>query len=406
MAIKILMPSLSPTMTKGKIAKWNIVEGSKIEIGDVIAEVETDKAIMEFESVDAGIAGPILVPEGSDVEVGTLIGWILEDENDSIQDHAQISTKLSETDMTVREVPKVAAEQVVAKEPAKVAQEAQVVKTKSSDVLAKNSISTPAARARAAELQIDISKLTGTGPMGRIKEADVIAYSKSSQVANKTKASNMQRVIADRMTHSKTTVPHFYLETSACIDELQKFKVIMQESGNLKTTLTHWFVKLAGRAMQEVPELNTSWDNYEIIQNQSVDIALAVSMEKGLITPIIANVPGLSMGELVAKADNLISRAKESKLSPNEYQGGSLTISNLGMYGIDSFYPIINTPQSCILGIGAAKEELFYSNGQVEVRKMVRFTLSCDHRVVNGADAARFMQYFKQLVENPILLLS
>lgn len=396
MAVKILMPALSPTMTRGKIARWNIGEGDRIRIGDVIAEIETDKAIMEFESVDEGILGKILLNDGAEVEVNTIIGWILESETDVIPD----------------------GEEPVAEQSSK---SKATIENNDQPKSAKNAFSTPAARARASELGIDINKVTGSGPHGRVRDSDVVAYNSqshptsyreaqnpacytsSSKPAKTTPLSAMQRVIATRMIESKTTIPHFYLEITVCIDQINELRAKM--NSRIKTTLTHWFIMAAARALQAVPTVNASWSNDMIKYYTSSDISLAVSLDDGLITPIIHDASSLRIVDLVAKTNELVERARAGKLAPNEYQGGSLTLSNLGMYGIERFYPIINPPQGAILGIGASREHLCLRDGGLQVEHVIACTLSADHRAINGADAASFLQEFKKLVENPLTMM-
>lgn len=399
MPIKILMPALSPTMKQGKIAKWNVKTGSKVSIGEVVAEIETDKAIMEFETVEEGIMGPILIPEGHEAKVGELIGWILEDENDTVPEDSPmaetvVAPKSETTEPQETEIS-------VAKEPIQ------------EHTFGKNAFSSPAARARAKELGVSIEEMINSGITHKIKDKDVVEYAaKSEQQLQKithsesvAKLSGMQSVIAARMTEAKTTVPHFYLETLVCVDRLLELQAICREK-DLKLTLTHGLIKCIAQAMVEVREMNVSWHQGALKKHGSIDIAVAVSLDNdGLITPIIPNTDTLNLRQLVAKMSDLVERARNNKLLPHEYQGGSLTISNLGMYGIDSFYPIMNLPQASILGVGAAREELYLENDLIKTRKVCSITMSADHRVINGATAARFMQQVKSFVENPTMIL-
>ena len=391
MSIKLLMPALSPTMTKGKIVKWCISEGGKVNIGDVIAEIETDKAVMEFESVDEGILAKVFLPEGAEVGVGTLLALI--DDGSG-----PIVINSSTEEVIVREI---AIDPVTTKKP-------EIILRGADAVVALNTTSTPAARARAKELMVDITHVPGTGPRGRVQEADVVRYAKAllphTEVVQVTRAElpGMKKIIADRMTKAKATIPHFYMEIGVYVDKANE----LRKSLPMKSTLTHWFIAAVGYALRKVPEVNSCWDGGSILQHTTSDIAVAVSLDNGgLITPIVKDVSSMRFAELVKETNLMIDKARSGRLAPNEYQGGTFTISNLGMYSIDSFYPIINEPHAAILGIGSAKEELYLDDQQLKTRTLVRMTLSGDHRVINGTDAAKFMQELKRLLENPAEIL-
>ena len=402
MGLKILMPALSPTMKSGKIAKWTIKEGALVNIGDVLLEVETDKAIMEFESVDQGTLGKILVPEGTEVAIGVQIAWLLESPDEVIPDLISTVENLDPVENI--------------QEPMNLPQDT----TKILDTMTQpshkslNAYATPSARARAAQLGIDLDSLN----LGRqIKEKDVVYY---AQNMNKVKTNptepittttnagvfeltQMQKMIAQRMIDSKQQVPHFYIETEVSIDKLINLKEDLHLK--VKTTLTHWFILAAARAIKQNPLLKNSWINGQISRGESIDISLAVDLPDGLITPVIRNADTLSLLDLVKITTSLIDRARDRKLKPAEYHGGTLTISNMGSWGIIRVFPIINQPQSSIIGIGCSRDKVIISDGVVTSTKIVSITLAGDHRILNGSDGASFLRAFKTLIENPALLL-
>jgi len=407
------MPALSPTMKSGKIAKWIIKEGSPVNIGDVLVEIETDKAIMEFESADEGILGKILVPEGSEVIVGEQIGWLLESLDEAIPETVQAQPSAVAQDLTenpvrqeVQEMPMTSPQ----KQPDKPETSATSMPTASRN---SNLYATPAARARASALGIDLESLK----LGRqIKDRDVLnfAQTKHHSIADPlapTKSpehatrepTQMQKTIAQRMTESKQQVPHFYIETEVNIDKLISLKEDLQLK--VKTTFTHWFILAAARAIRQNPLLKNSWINNRIHQAESIDVSIAVDLSDGLITPVVRNADMLSLPDLVRIATSLIEKARDRKLKPSEYQGGVLTISNMGSWGIIRVFPIINQPQSSIVGIGCSREKVMVADGIVKSSKIVSITLAGDHRILNGSDGASFLRTFKTLIENPAVLL-
>lgn len=412
------MPALSPTMKRGKIGSWIVKTGEVVEIGQVLAEIETDKAIMEFESTDEGILGAILFPEGSEVEVGTQIAWLLESQDELTPDQidndkAQLSTNTVDLQNN---------DKVNTETEGKVVLGGTItVDSTPQDVvpIRQNAHSTPAARARARALGVDITQIH----LGRkIREADVIQYctnqdknihkrapSVNHQHTNNVEyevinLSGVQQTIASRMVQSKQEIPHFYIEMEVNLTELIKVKDGLRQT--LRTTLTHWFMLSAGRAAAKTPVIGQSWHHNTVHEAKNIDISFAVEIEDGVITPILKNVDKLGLGEVVHKMSDLIDRAKHKKLKPSEYQGGILTISNMGSWGVSRVIPIINPPQSAIIGIGCTRDRLSMdTKGSILSEKVLSVTLSSDHRILNGTQAAAFLVAFKLGLEQPLSLL-
>ncbi|MBV0899269.1 MAG: 2-oxo acid dehydrogenase subunit E2 [Wolbachia endosymbiont of Fragariocoptes setiger] len=387
MPIEILMPALSPTMSKtgGKIVKWHKKEQEKVEVGDVIAEIETDKAIMEFESVDEGIIAKILIPEGtSGVSVNQPIAIMLEEGED-----------LS-TDCEI-------------KEP-------NVMMHSDSSKITKSNVSedsrikiSPVARRIAENEGININELKGTGPYGRIVKADVLNNITDSKVhtnATEVAVSNMRQIIAQRLVESKQTIPHFYLTIDCKIDKLILLKnEINSAVENSKVTINDLVIKAVAMSMKKFPDINSSWIDNKILKYSSVDVSVAVALDDGLITPIIKNADDKSILSISKEIKELASRARLGKLKPEEFQGGGLTVSNLGMFGIKAFSAIINPPQSCIIAIGASEKRPIVINEKIEILEMMTVTLSVDHRAVDGALSAKFLNTFRLYMENPLLMI-
>lgn len=400
MAEKILMPALSPTMKKGRIGKWMLSEGDKVEIGQVIAEIETDKAIMEFESTDSGFLGQIIHKEGSEIEVGTQIAWLLNSKDEVVSQSIDSNSKSNETKMENKGTEK---------------KEVSVIRELSIDYGSKNSRFTPAARARALELGISIESIQLDR---QIRERDVVEIFRSqnqniqdvkSEISNDEPSNfrsltSMQKVISRRMTNSKQQVPHFYIETEVKVDELMKVKAALESK--VKTTLTHWMILAASEAIKQTPIMMNSWHNGQIKKANSIDISIAVDIPNGLVTPVIKNVDKMRITELTKEVNFLIEKSRNRSLQTSEYEGGVLTISNMGTWGITRLFPIINQPQSAILGIGCSRDKLTLLDGQLKSHRVISVTLSGDHRILNGADGASFLRSFKTAIENPLTLLS
>ena len=410
MPIKILMPALSPTMKDGTLAKWNKKEGDKISAGQVIAEIETDKATMEVEAVDEGVLGRILVPAGSKgVKVNAAIAILLEEGED----------KSALDGFEVEEVTT----PVVVQEP-----KAEVVSAPAHHAPAQQNriFASPLAKRIAQESNVDLATIQGSGPMGRIVKEDVLSASGSKRAVS-TMMQNMQvgraspettsmaistmrEVVAKRLTESKTQVPHFYASVDCDITKLLQMREDINQSANakdpeFKISVNDMVVRASALALREVPAANTSWGAHEIIQYNNVDISVAVSVKDGLITPIVFNADQKSIFVISNEIKSLAAKAHANALKPQEFQGGGFTVSNMGMFGVKNFNAIINPPQSCILAIGAGIKQPVVQEEKIVISTIMNVTLSCDHRVVDGAVGAQLLSAFKKLIENPVRLL-
>lgn len=429
MPVSILMPALSPTMTEGKLAKWTKREGDAVKPGEVIAEIETDKATMEVEAVDAGIIGKILVSAGTEsVAVNTRIAVLLED-----GESADTLSAFLANDNAPKASPAVTPAQTPATATAPVSAPAPAQAPTGGRILA-----TPLARRLAREKGIDLSRLKGTGPHGRIVRADLEGASaapitKSAPMAAATQSaprsagpnaraladaygmaydvqplSGMRKTIAARLLESKQTIPHFYLTVDCVLDDLLAARVRVNDvaDGKFKVSVNDFVIKATACALMKVPAANMAWSDTEVLQFKHADISVAVATPSGLITPIIKAAEGKSLSAISGEMKDLATRARDGKLKPSEYQGGTFSISNLGMFGVKDFAAIINPPQACILAVGAGVEQPVVVNGKIEVRTVMSVTLSVDHRVVDGAVGAQFLQAFKSYIENPVLMLA
>jgi pyruvate dehydrogenase E2 component (dihydrolipoamide acetyltransferase) len=404
MPIEILMPALSPTMTEGNLAKWLKKEGDKIKAGDVICEIETDKATMEVEAVDEGTLGKILIAAGTEnVKVNELIALLLEDGEDKA---ALSSFEKRETRTEKREEKK--------GEVKPQALQSQPLKSPISNPDSRIKAS-PLAKRIAAQEGVNLAGLQGTGPNGRIVKDDVLNAPKGGSVArigrNPVEATqipnnNMRKVIAKRLTESKQTVPHFYLTVDLNIDALLGARAVINEKGKdkYKISVNDLVIKAVAMSLRDVPAANASWTDAAILQYNNIDISVAVAIDGGLITPIIKNADQKSIVQISTEMKDLAKRAKENKLAPEEFQGGGFSISNLGMYGIKNFQAIVNPPQGCILAVGAGEQRAVVKNGQLTIANVMSCTLSVDHRVVDGAIGASLLQAFKAYIEEPVLM--
>jgi len=414
MPISVLMPALSPTMTEGKLAKWTKKEGDKVKPGEVIAEIETDKATMEVEAVDEGKIGKILVPAGTEgVPVNKLIAVLLEDGEDA----SAVDTFLANDNKSAAPAAKAAAPVAVA--PTQNVQTMTVAPVASGARV----FATPLARRIAKDKGIAIETVQGSGPHGRITRDDVLKGGSAApsgranqqpmvipagSPATSVSISGMRKTIAARLAESKQTIPHFYLTVDCRIDNLLAARKQMNEAadGAFKLSVNDFVIKAVAAALMKVPAANMAWNVTDMIQYHTADISVAVATPAGLITPIITNAQSKGMATISAEMKDLASRAKDSKLKPSEYQGGSFTISNLGMYGVKDFAAIINPPQACILAVGAGVEQPVVENGQIVVGTVMSVTLSVDHRAVDGAVGAEFLAAFKGFIENPVMMLA
>jgi pyruvate dehydrogenase E2 component (dihydrolipoamide acetyltransferase) len=415
------MPALSPTMTEGNLAKWHKKEGDSVASGDVLCEIETDKATMEVEAVDEGILGKILVPEGTEgVAVNAPIAIILE-EGESTADIGDVAAAPAPTPAPAA-APTVKA---AASPPSQAAAEGNIpeAKHKGSRVFA-----SPLARRIAEQKGIDIAALSGSGPNGRIVKADVEAAVSGGLPAVATAVapppaviegaggytevphSTMRKIIAARLQESKQTVPHFYLTIDCRIDELlamrKKLNAAAPEGdGGYKISVNDFVVRAVGLALRQVPEANASWTETAIRLYNDVDVAIAVAIPGGLITPVVRRADEKGLATISGEVKDLAGRGRDGKLMPEEYQGGGFTISNLGMFGIKDFAAIINPPQSCILAVGAGEPRPVVKDGALAVATVMTCTLSVDHRSVDGATGARFLAAFKRMIEEPLTMM-
>ncbi|QJT94530.1 pyruvate dehydrogenase complex dihydrolipoamide acetyltransferase [Wolbachia endosymbiont of Diaphorina citri] len=414
MPIEILMPALSPTMSKtgGKIVKWCKKEQDKVEIGDVIAEIETDKAIMEFESVDEGVLAKILVSEGtSGVPVNQLIALMLEEgEDKSTLDLASaINTKVEkevEADFSVSSNPSISSS-------SSMSSQCVTLGSKKEDRAIENRIKvSPLAKKIAQNEGIDIKRLKGTGPYGRVIKADVLEFLDQTKSYERfeenitVEVSNMRQVIAQRLVESKQNIPHFYLTVDCHVDKLISLKnEVNSANENNKVTINDLIIKAVAFSMKKFPDINSSWVDTKIVRYSNIDISIAVALEDGLITPIVKNADEKSVLSISKEVKDLVSRARSGKLKPEEFQGGGFTISNLGMFGIKTFSAIINPPQSCIMAVGESKKQPVVIGEKIEIAEIMTVTLSVDHRAVDGALGAKFLNAFKYYIENPTVML-
>ncbi len=418
MPTEILMPALSPTMTEGKLARWLKTEGEAVKSGDVLAEIETDKATMEFEAADDGVLARILVPEGSDgVKVNAPIAILTEEGEDVATAAASLGARASSPAAVSPSAPAPDAGETPALPAIRAPSETRI-------------FASPLARRIAKDRGIDIAQVTGSGPHGRIVKADVEGFqpvtpptvaAQQQVVAPPPPApalpefgpayteqpnSPMRKTIARRLTEAKSTIPHFYLTVDCNIDALLRLRgELNARLEGAKLSVNDLLIRLVALALRKVPAANASWTEQAIRLYTDVDISIAVATPGGLITPIIKSADTKGLATISAEMKELAARARDGKLKPEEYQGGGFTISNLGMYGIRDFAAIINPPQGCILAIGAGEQRPIVKAGALAIATMMTCTLSVDHRVVDGAVGAEFLAAFKTLVEDPLAMM-
>ena len=419
MPITILMPALSPTMTEGNLARWLKSEGDSVSPGDIIAEIETDKATMEIESVDEGVLGKILVAEGAEeIAVNTPIAVLLEEGEDS--------SALAGFEAAAAPAPKpAAAAPSVAPTPEPAPAPAPAPQPAATAAAGERIFASPLARRMAEQQGIDLASLTGSGPKGRIVKADIEAYARGAPAAAPTAAvsaapaagetpfdllpvNNIRKVVARRLTESKQQVPHFYLTVDCEIDQLLKVRADLNaraKDGEFKLSVNDMVIKAAAVALMQVPAANASWSDAGIKQYKQADISVAVAIDDGLITPIVRNANGKGLRTISEEMLDLSARAREGRLAPEEFQGGTFSISNLGMFGVKDFQAVINPPQGCILAVGAGEPRPVVKDGALAIATVMSCTLSVDHRVVDGAIGAQFLAAFKALIEDPLGLL-
>jgi pyruvate dehydrogenase E2 component (dihydrolipoamide acetyltransferase) len=421
MPIELKMPALSPTMEEGTLAKWLVKVGDSVSSGDLLAEIETDKATMEFEAIDEGVITELLVAEGTDgVKVGTVIAVIAGED-----DAAAPAPKAAAA------APAPVVEAVAA--PAPVATPAPTPTPTPAKASSDRIIASPLAKRIAADKGIDLAGLTGTGPNGRIVKADLegakvgatpapvapaaptatpqgpVAAIETDIPHEVVKLSNMRKTIARRLTESKQQVPHIYLTVDVRLDALLKLRAELNaslDSRGVKLSVNDMLIKALALALIQVPKCNVSFAGDNMLQYSRADISVAVSVPTGLITPIVKGADGKSLSAISTEIGELAGRAKEGKLQPHEYQGGTASISNMGMMGIKQFEAVINPPQGMILAIGAGEKRPYIVDDALAIATVMSATGSFDHRAIDGADGAMLMKVFKELVEKPLGLVA
>ncbi len=472
MPIEILMPALSPTMEEGKLAKWLVKEGDSVRPGDLLAEIETDKAVMEFEATDEGVVGKILVPEGAEaVAVNTPIAVLLE-EGEAMGAHDAAKTA-APAEKAAPESPESTEEPAKDKDTndrcpccgkkkgkggcrdgmcmmdkkadsEKGYDQQKELNVSPQDTDAKRIFASPLARRIAAQKGLDLSQITGTGPNGRIVKADVeAAVSKPKKPVEPGTAASpapvsapapapvdtsaiarmyegreyteipldgMRKTIAARLTEAKQTIPHFYLRRDIRLDALLAFRAQINAdlaAREIKLSVNDFIIKACALALQQVPDANAVWAGDRLLRLKPSDVAVAVAIEGGLFTPVIQDADKKTLSAISAEMKDLAARARSRRLAPHEYQGGSFAISNLGMFGIDNFDAVINPPHGSILAVGAGvKKPVVEEDGSVGVATVMSVTLSCDHRVIDGALGAEFLAAIKDNLEHPLAMLA
>ncbi len=433
MPTEILMPALSPTMEEGTLAKWLVKEGDTVSSGDLLAEIETDKATMEFEAVDEGVVGKLLVDEGTEgVAVNTPIAVLLEDGESADDIGSAPASKPAE-----------ASAPAAAPEPAASAPAAPAPAAAPASASGDRIFASPLAKRIAADKGLDLAQIKGSGPHGRIVKADVenataspatLAAPKAAAAAPAPAAAaqgpsadavakmyadreyeevpldGMRKTIAARLTEAKQSIPHFYLRRDIQLDSLLKFRSQLNkelEGRGVKLSVNDFIIKACAVALQQVPTANAVWAGDRVFQLKPSDVAVAVAIEGGLFTPVLRDADMKSLSALSGEMKDLAGRARDRKLAPHEYQGGSFAISNLGMFGIDNFDAVINPPHAAILAVGAGKKQpVVDDEGNLGVATVMSVTLSVDHRVIDGALGAELLTAIKDNLENPIGMLA
>jgi pyruvate dehydrogenase E2 component (dihydrolipoamide acetyltransferase) len=449
MPIELKMPALSPTMEEGTLSKWLVKEGDSVKSGDLLAEIETDKATMEFEAVDEGVITSLAIAEGTEgVKVGTVIATIAGEGDDAGAAPAKVEAPQAQAPEPEAPAPEPAAPKQVAPPPPADVAEAPVQPQQAAQPLADGAriIASPLAKRLAEERGIDLSTITGTGPNGRIVKADVdnavpgsaaAVQAKPPEAEPQTgpgprqgnevappapaapatsdipheavKLSGMRKTIARRLTESKQTVPHIYLTVDIRLDALLALRAELNaslEARGVKLSVNDMLIKALGVALTQVPKCNVSFAGDTMLMYSRADISVAVSVPNGLITPIIADAGSKSISAISVEMSALAAKAKDGKLQPHEYQGGTASLSNMGMMGIKQFEAVINPPQGMIMAIGAGEQRPYVVGGALAIATVMSATGSFDHRAIDGADGAALMKVFKELIEKPLGLVA
>ena len=452
MATNILMPALSPTMEEGKLAKWLVKEGDTVKSGTILAEIETDKATMEFEAVDEGILGKILVPEGSEgVKVNAPIAVLLEEGESADAMPADAPAPKTDIPAAMKDIAAAVHAEAAPKSPSPTRGEGGAAKAATDEGAAPNGnriFASPLARRIAGQKGVDLSGIAGSGPRGRIVKADVenarpgtksagagapaAAGGAQTNVAPLPDArllypqgsyeevphDSMRKAIAKRLTSAKTLIPHYYLTVDCNLDALMAAREKMNAAAPLKKgdgdkdkkpayklSVNDFIMKASAMALMKHPDVNASWTDTAILKHKDADVGVAVALDFGLITPIIFKAQTKGLVEISDEVKSLAALAREKKLKPSQYEGGGFSVSNLGMYGIKNFTSIINPPQSCIIAVGAGEERAIVKDGKIEIATVMTVTMSADHRVVDGGTGAKFLATLKQFIEEPASML-
>jgi pyruvate dehydrogenase E2 component (dihydrolipoamide acetyltransferase) len=444
MPTEILMPALSPTMEEGTLAKWLVKEGDEITSGQIIAEIETDKATMEFEAVDEGTLGKILIEGGTEgVKVNTPIAVLLE-EGESADDIDTAQPEAAKADAGAEAAPKGASEKPAPAKPKGAKAEDAKPAPPAPTADGKRIFASPLARRIAAEKGLNLTDIKGSGPHGRIVKADVEAAKAAPKAAaaerptdaapakaaampsgpsadqvakmfegrdyEEVKLDGMRKTVAARLTEAKQTIPHFYLRRSVRLDALMKFRAQLNtqlEHRGVKLSVNDFIIKACAQALQTVPDANAVWAGDRILRLKPSDVAVAVAVDGGLFTPVIKDAHQKSLSALSAEMKDLATRARNRKLAPHEYVGGSFAISNLGMFGIENFDAVINPPHGSILAVGAGiRQPVVGADGELTTATVMSMTLSVDHRVIDGALGAEFLSAVIENLENPLAMLA
>ena len=414
MSIDILMPALSPTMEEGTLSKWLVKEGDNVVSGDLIAEIETDKATMEVETIEDGIVGKLLVQEGEEaIKVNSVIAILIEEGE---------TLKGNEPPLPKNELKSEASSnnnlEIKLDNSTNSKLNIEVNKDNLINKDANRIFISPLAKRLAKQLDINLKLVNGSGPNGRIVKFDIenFDHNKKENINNISlsednfeiiKNTSMRKTIAARLVKSKNEAPHFYLSLDCNLDKLLEIRASINSKSNdkYKISVNDMIIKAASASLIKVPKANASWENENTKYYKNTDISVAVAIDGGLITPIVRNVQSKGLYEISSDMKYLSSKAKEGKLLPAEYIGGSFSISNLGMFGIKQFSAVINPPQGAILAVGAGERKAIVINENISIATVMSVTLSCDHRVIDGAVGAEFLSVFKEYIENPSLML-
>ncbi len=414
MASRVVMPKLTDTMEEGVVLKWKRAEGDKVSAGDVLAEIETDKAVMDLEAFASGVLRKLLVKEGETVPSGALIAVIGEpdeDIGDAMSETASAATpETGGAKVTPKPAAAVETKSVAPKEPPTKKDATKAEPAKETEIGERGEIKvSPRAKALARERGIDLSTVKASGPGGRIVEQDVLAakpaITERPRAATEKPLSQMRKAIARTTTSSKAPVPHFYVTSDIDMGEAVRFRQQYKQARTEHPSVTDLILKAVALALRKHPEINVSYAGDVLRQHGRIDLGMAVGLDDGLITPVIRDCEGKSLGQIVTETKRLAERARKRQLAPEEYTGSTFSVSNLGMYDVDSFIAVLTPPEAAALAVGSIREEPVVSGSRVRLGRRMRVTLSCDHRALDGLQAAVFLKEVKRILEHPLELV-